>query len=333
MKKRYQILVIIVPIAAIVTSMFLGRYPVKPDEIVRLIASKIFPAIDASFSAALETSILNVRIPRIIVAFLSGATLASTGAVFQGVFHNPLVSDHVLGVSNGASFGASIALLLSMPRLVIQFSSFASGIAAVVFAYLLTRVYRNRSALTLILSGIIVSGFFSALVSFLKTIADPLDKMPAITFWLMGSFAKISSGDLIYAVPSMLIPMVILYLIRWRINVLAAGEESAKALGMNTNAFRMLLIALCTFATAASVAVSGVVGWVGLIVPHICRILVGTDYKVLVPMSIALGGTYLLVMDDIARLAASFEVPIGILTALVGAPLFAALLRRGSGWE
>ena len=330
---RIRIILISVPVLIIFISIFIGRYHASVEDVIRLVGSKLFPWIEAQYQPAMETAIWNVRIPRIIVVFLSGMSLAVAGAVFQGVFHNPLVSDHVLGVSNGASFGATLALLFSMPIAVVQASAFFFGILSVTTALGLSRIYRNQSTLTLVLSGIIISGFFSSFVSFMKTIADPLNKMPTIVFWLMGSFAKVSSGDLTYAFPAMLIPVICLYLLRWQINVLAAGDESAKSLGINVNALRLALIMLCTFSAAASVAISGVVGWVGLVIPHISRILVGPDYKRLIPMCISLGGTYLLIMDNFARMLTMYEIPIGIFTALIGAPLFAYLLKKGSGWE
>ena len=328
-----RLLLIIVPLTAIIGSIFVGRYTASMSEVLTLVGVKFGILKDVELSKTLVSAIWNVRIPRIIIVFLAGASLSVSGAVFQGVFRNPLVSDHVLGVSNGASFGAAIALLLGLPMAVVQASSFVFGVISVLLAYWLTRVYKGESMLTLVLSGIIISGFFSALVSLMKTLADPMDKMPAIVFWLMGSFAKVSNKDLIDCLPAMALPLLFLYLLRWKINVLATGDESAKALGMNTTAFRIVLIMLCTFATAATVAISGVVGWVGLVIPHVSRIIVGPDYKKLVPMSIAMGGTYLLVMDNAARMIASYEVPIGILTAVVGAPLFAFLLGKGSGWE
>ncbi|MBE5781227.1 MAG: iron ABC transporter permease [Clostridiales bacterium] len=328
-----KIILILVPLAALFATLFVGRYSASVSDVITLIGSKLGLISGVELPAALESAIWNVRIPRAIVAFLSGTSLAVAGAVFQGVFRNPLVSDHVLGVSNGASFGAALALLIGLPMAVVQTSAFIFGILAVVIAFWLIRVYKNNSMLTLVLSGIIISGFFSAMVSLMKTMADPLDKMPAIVFWLMGSFAKISSKDLIYAIPAMLIPVGVLFTLRWKINVLATGDESAKALGMNTNAFRRVLILLCTFATAATVAISGVVGWVGLVIPHISRILVGPDYKKLIPVCISMGGTYLLLMDNAARMITTYEIPIGILTAAIGAPLFAFLLRKGSGWE
>lgn len=267
------------------------------------------------------------------MALLVGMSLSVSGAVFQGVFRNPLVSDHILGVSNGASLGAAAAILWGASIAGVQLAAFISGMLAVGLTYSVSRIYKTTSTLTLVLSGIIVGGFFSALVSLLKSIADPLDKMPAIVFWLMGSFAKISSVDLKFAVPIMVSAVFVLWLVRWRLNILAVGEEDAKSLGMNTEVFRFGLVVLCTLATSSAVAVSGVIGWVGLVVPHVARILVGPDHKDLIPLSISLGGTYMVLMDDLARSLTTAEVSIGILTAIIGAPFFAYLLRKGTSWS
>lgn len=217
--------------------------------------------------------------------------------------------------------------------IVVQAFAFIFGIIAVLITWGISKSYNRSSNLTLVLSGIITGGFFSALVSFIKSVADPLDKMPAIVFWLMGSFARVSKSDLLFSIIFMGIPLFFIFLVRWRINVLAMGEEDAKALGMDTGRFRFVLIILCTTATACAVSLSGVVGWVGLVIPHVARILIGPDHKVLIPTSLALGGSYLLLMDDLAKSIITSEISIGILTSLIGAPFFAYLLRKGTGWK
>jgi iron complex transport system permease protein len=324
---------IIIPLVAVIWSLFIGNFQADPATIISLLIAKLPFSSGGEFSPNLETAIFQVRLPRVIMALLVGMALSVSGAVFQGVFRNPLVSDHILGVSHGASLGAAAALLVGAPVSVVQLAAFASGMIAVALTYSVSRVYKTTSTLTLVLSGIIVGGFFSALVSLMKSVADPLDKMPAIVFWLMGSFAKVSSVDLKYAVPIMASAVFVLYLVRWRLNVLAMGEEDAKSLGMNTELFRLILVILCTLATSTAVAVSGVIGWVGLVIPHVARILVGPDHKDLIPVSISLGGTYLVLMDDLARSLATSEISIGILTAIIGAPFFAYLLRKGTSWS
>jgi iron complex transport system permease protein len=329
---KNKLVLLMMPVCAIVLSLFIGNYEVDAATILSLLFSKMPFGSGVEFPSTLETAILQVRLPRVLMALLVGMSLSVSGAVFQGVFRNPLVSDHILGVSNGASLGAAAALLLGAPIAGVQLAAFITGLLAVGLTYSVSRIYKKTSTLTLVLSGIIVGGFFSALVSLMKNVADPYDKMPAIVFWLMGSFAKISSIDLKYAVPTMSIPIIALWLVRWRINVLAMGEEDAKSLGMNTEQFRLLLIILCTIATSSAVAVSGVIGWVGLVAPHVARILVGPDHKDLIPATISLGGTYLVLMDDMARSLATAEISIGILTAIIGAPFFAYLLRKGTSW-
>lgn len=332
-KLKYKILLILLPVVVGIISLFIGSFSASPTTVMALLWSKLPFTQPGDFSPTLETAILQVRLPRIIIALLVGMSLSVSGAVFQGVFRNPLVSDHILGVSNGAALGAAAALLLGAPISVVQLAAFTAGMVSVGLTYSVSRVYKATSTLTLVLAGVIVGGFFSALVSLMKSVADPLDKMPAIVFWLMGSFAKTSSVDLAYAIPLMAVPLVIIYLIRWRINVLAMGEEDARALGVNTDQLQLVLIIFCTLATSAAVSVSGVIGWVGLVVPHIGRIIVGPDHKVLIPAVLSLGGTYLLIMDDLARSLTTSEISIGILTAIVGAPFFAYLLRKGTGWS
>ncbi len=330
---RNKWFLIIMPMAAVILSLFIGKYQADAATILSLLISKTPFSSGGEFSPTLETAIFQVRMPRILMALLVGMSLSVSGAVFQGVFRNPLVSDHILGVSNGASLGAAAAILLGAPIAGVQLAAFISGMLAVGLTYSVSRIYKTTSTLTLVLSGIIVGGFFSALVSLMKSVADPLDKMPAIVFWLMGSFAKISSVDLKYAVPIMVSAVFVLWLVRWRLNVLAVGEEDARSLGMNTELFRFILVILCTLATSTAVAVSGVIGWVGLVVPHVARILVGPDHKALIPLSISLGGTYMVLMDDLARSLTTAEISIGILTAIIGAPFFAYLLRKGTSWS
>jgi iron complex transport system permease protein len=260
-----------------------------------------------------------------------GASLSISGAAYQGMFRNPLVSPDILGVSAAAGFGAALAILLSGNSVAIQVSAFAFGILGVILTYLISRVYKTTPILMLVLSGVVVSAFFGALISVTKFVADPYQKLPAITFWLMGSLGTASLRDVVAMLPSIFLGTVGLMLVRWRINILSMGDEEARSLGVNTERLKIIIIFCATLLTAAAVCVSGIIGWVGLIIPHVGRMLVGPDHRWLLPASIALGAAYVLLMDDLARTVTSAEIPLGILTAIIGAPFFAYLLRRSKG--
>jgi iron complex transport system permease protein len=314
-------------------SLFIGKYHASPGDIINLIASKILPFVHSTAPPNLETAILQVRLPRILLAVLVGMSLAISGASFQGLFRNPLVSSQILGVSSGASFGAALGIVLGQSSLVIQLFAFGFGLAAVGMALIITRFYRSSPTLTLVLAGVVIGSLFSSLVSLFTYTADPNTKLPAIVFWLMGSLASSANQDLAIALPPMIIGITILLLIRWRINVLSMGEEEAKALGINTDRLRIIIIVCCTMVASAAVSVAGVIGWIGLVIPHFGRMLVGPDHKILLPTCLSLGGVYLLIMDNIARTATSAEIPIGIITGIIGAPVFAYLLTRGARWS
>ncbi|MDD2569292.1 MAG: iron ABC transporter permease [Clostridia bacterium] len=308
-------------------SIAVGRFNISPFEIIRILASKFLP-IEKTWDPTLETVIFNVRLPRIIAAILVGASLSTAGAAYQGMFKNPLVSPDILGASAGAGFGAALAIFCSLNVFAIQALSFCMGILAVSFTYMVSCKVRHDPLLALVLSGILTSSLFAAATSLLKYVADPYDKLPAITFWLMGSLASMTVHDIKIAVIPIFLGSIVLYLVRWKINVLALGEEEARALGLNTNRLKILVIFCATLITAASVSISGTIGWVGLLVPHIARMLVGPNYKILLPTSFLIGSIYLLLVDDIARNIAAIEVPLGILTALIGAPFFIYLFSR-----
>jgi iron complex transport system permease protein len=311
-------------------SIAIGRFNIPPYEILRIMASKVLP-IEKTWSSTLETVIFNIRLPRIIAAILVGASLSTAGAAYQGMFKNPLVSPDILGASAGAGFGASLAIYCSLNIFGIQILSFCMGLFAVLFSYLVSRKVRHDPILALVLAGILVSSLFTAATSLLKYVADPYDKLPAITFWLMGSLASMTIADVKVAIIPILLGAILLYLVRWKINVLALGEEEAQALGLDTGKLKVLVIFCATLMTAASVSISGMIGWVGLLVPHIARILVGPNYSVLLPSSFLIGGIYLLLVDNLARNIAAIEVPLGILTALIGAPFFLYLFSKRKG--
>ena len=315
-----------------ITALMLGQWRIPPMTILEILASRVFP-IEPTWEPTLESVLFDVRLPRLIAGLLVGAGLSISGAAFQGLFRNPLVSPHILGVSAGAGLGAALAILFFSGILAIQVLSFAFGLAAVLMTVGLARVYRTTPVLMLVLSGIIVGALFSACTSLLKYIADPLNNMPSIVFWLLGSLNNASNKDLAIVGPVILSGIIILLLIRWRINLLAMGEENARALGVDTGRLTALIIICSTMISAASVSISGIIGWIGLVIPHIGRLLVGPDNKHLLPVVALVGASYLITVDTIARTAMESEIPIGILTALVGAPIFAYLLKKSRpGW-
>lgn len=321
------------PFLILIFSMFVGRYLISPGIVLKILISKII-YIEPTWGPTMESVIFDVRLPRAIAAMLVGAGLSVSGASFQGLFKNPLVSPQILGVSAGAGFGAAVALLLLENLVLVQIFAFAGGIFAVAFTYKISKIYKTTPLLMLVLSGMVTAALFSALTSLMKYAADPWNKLPAITFWLMGSFNSVSRKDMIFLGPIIIIGIILLFSIRWRINVLSLGEEEARSMGVNTEQLKFIIILSATIITAASVCISGIIGWVGLVIPHVGRILVGPDHKKLIPASLLLGASYLLLVDDVARSLVSTEIPIGILTAIFGAPFFAYLIRKSkSGWN
>ncbi|RZN65029.1 MAG: iron ABC transporter permease [Candidatus Methanoliparum thermophilum] len=324
-------MLIILPFFLFFSSFLIGRYPISPIEVITVILSKILP-IECDNIA--ETVIFQIRIPRIIAAMLVGAGLSISGASFQGLFKNPLVSPDILGVSAGASLGASIAILLSLNLFYIQIFALLFGLTAVAITYFVSRLVKSSSNLVLVLSGMAVGSLFSALTSFTKYVADPYEKLPAIVFWLMGSLSSVSNKDLLVVIFPMLVSIMILLLIRWKINVISIGDEEARSLGLNTKKFTTLMIICCTILTASAVCISGIIGWVGLVIPHIGRMIVGPDHRKLLPATLSLGASYLLLVDNFARALTTVEIPLGILTAIMGAPFFIYLLKKSKiGWS
>jgi len=327
-----MIILYILPIFVMIWSLFIGRFEVEPGNVLKILFSPIIP-MEHTWSSAEETIIFQVRLPRIIAALLVGASLSMAGAAYQGLFKNPLVSPDILGVSSGAGFGAACAILLSLSTWFIQISAFLGGITAVITTYLLSRLYKSGQILVLVLSGVIVSSFFGALLSITKYVADPYEKLPTIVFWLMGSLSSARYIDIMSIAPAIFLGGIVLLLIRWRINLLALGPDEARTLGIDITQITRIIVLCATLLTAAAVCISGIIGWVGLVVPHLARMITGPDYSRLLPMTIVMGASYLLIMDDISRTLISTEIPLGILTALLGAPFFAFLLwRRKTGW-
>ena len=334
-KNSYIMLILIIILSiSFIFSFAVGRYGISPVMLLKIFFSKLFN-LPVTWSSTVETIIINVRTPRIIAAMLVGAALSISGASYQGLFKNPMVSPDILGASAGAGFGAALGILLSFSVVEIQIMSFVFGLGAVMLTYSIsTFIGRgNNGTLVLVLTGMVIATLFSSFTSMTKYVADPYSKLPAITFWLMGSLSSITASDVKVLMVPILIGAIPLILLRWKINVLSFGEEEAKAMGIDTFRLRMIIIFSSTMITAASVSISGMIGWVGLIIPHIARLIVGPNYKVLIPASILIGSTYLLLVDNLARSIFSIEIPLGILTSLIGAPFFIFLLLKGRrGW-
>ncbi|MDD9302298.1 MAG: iron ABC transporter permease [Desulfobacter sp.] len=310
-----------------IAALSFGRVDIPVTQVMKILFSSLIP-MEPDWTQTAYSVVMDVRLPRVMAGILVGAALSVSGASFQGVFQNPLVSPHILGVAAGAGFGAALAILLFDSLILIHLISFLSGLLAVGLTYGLSRVYKMTPILMLVLSGIVVGSLFSAMTSFLKYIADPMNKMPAIVFWLLGSLNHVSVKDLTLTGPIFILCLFILISVRWRINLLAMGEEDAKSLGVNTERLKALIIVSATIATASAVCISGIIGWIGIMIPHIGRLLVGPDHKYLLPVSMVIGAAYLTTVDTIARTALVTEIPIGILTAIFGAPVFALLLRK-----
>lgn len=322
----------VVLILSIIAAMTIGAYPVTFDGVMGAFA-RLWSGEGPQ--TAEERVLLSIRGPRVMAGVIVGAALASAGVVYQGLFRNPLVSPDILGVSAGAGLGAVLGIFLSLPLAVIQGLAFAGGLATVSLVYVIASAVRGRDpTLVLVLGGVVVGALAGAAISLLKILADPYDQLPAITFWLLGSLASTRGGEIWGALPAVLIGLTPLILLRWRINVLSLGDEEARSLGIEAGRVRAVVVAAATLMTASVVAISGVIGWVGLVIPHIARMIVGPSFERLLPAAMLMGATYLVLVDALARSIARIEVPIGILTAVVGAPFFLWLLWRGRhGWS
>ena len=293
---------------------------------LRLIVARLTGTGEPSTAA---TVLFNIRLPRVLAAALVGAALAGAGAAYQTIFRNPLVSPDILGVSAGAGFGAVLGILWSMPVIVIQFMGFAGGLATVALVIGVAALLRGQGeVLVMVLTGIALGALASAGISVIKILADPDQQLPAITFWLLGSLASVKTSDLTLALLPILIGLAPLVAFAWRIGVMAMGEDEARALGVETGRLRLMVILCATLVTATAVAISGIIGWIGLMVPHMARFVMGARFDRLLPASLILGDTFLVLVDTAARSVATMEVPRGVLTALIGAPVFVLLLAR-----
>ena len=331
-KKAFTICMALLPAAillAAAAALCLGQFRIPLNQII------------AEFSGAggnpanVRTVLFNIRIPRILMALLGGAGLACAGAAFQSFFANPLATPDTLGVANGASFGAALAILLGLGAMQVQLLSFAFGVLSVLLVFSVTRTGGSSrpSMIMVILAGMVISSLFSALVSLVKYAADPQDVLPVITFWLMGSFAGVTRSSLMMGGPVIAAGTLLLFLLRFRLNALSLPEDEAKALGVNLPLVRGLVIVAASAVTASVVSMCGVIGWVGLLIPHLGRMAFGNDNRRLLPFSAMAGGLFMLVTDTIARCATASEIPVSILTAVVGAPVFLMLLRKTGGFR
>ncbi|MDX2219751.1 MAG: iron ABC transporter permease [Burkholderiales bacterium] len=305
-----------------------GRFAVSPGELLTILWAKLTGG-PHTLPATMETVVMQIRGPRIFAAVLVGAALAAAGATYQNMFRNPLVSPDILGVSAGASLGAVLAIFLSLPVLAIQGMAFVGGLVAVGLIYAIGSAVRGRDPiLTLILSGVVIGTLLGSGIALIKYLADPYNQLPAITFWLLGSLASIAPADVKWAALSIAVSLVPLYFLRWRINLLSLSDDEAKALGVNVTQLRIIVVSCATLMTAAAVAIAGVIGWIGLVIPHAARMLVGPEFARLLPVTMLLGATFMLAVDTVARTFANIEIPPGVLTALLGTPFFIWLLWR-----
>ncbi len=351
------ILLILAAAACILLSFVVGRFSINMADVLQILASAFLSAIYGSISYllspfpdiqntvlsilsrfivsvdtwdyAMYSVVINIRLPRILAALLVGAALSTAGAAYQGMFQNPLVSPDILGASAGAGFGACLAIYQSLGSGMVTILAFAGGLIAVLVAYVVSCLTKGSATLSMVLAGILVGSLFSASTSYIKLVADTNEQLPAITYWLMGSLAGATMNDVIFAGIIIILGTLPIFLLRWRMNVLTLGEDEAKSMGVNTNRLRFVVIVCATLITAVAVSISGIIGWVGLVIPHFCRMLFGYDYRRIIPAAIIIGGGFLLLVDDVSRTIATTEVPIGILTAFIGAPIFAYLLMMG----
>ena len=330
MDRKYRVCMITGCIATLFLALIalcLGQYTIALQDVIKVLTLQKVDLANA------ETVIFNIRIPRILVSLIVGSGLAAAGASFQALFSNPLATPDTLGCASGASFGAALGILLGLNALGIQISALIFGILAVVLVFVFTRYRHANQIMMIILGGMVVSSLFSALVSLIKYVADPNDVLPVITFWLMGSFSNSTVRSLYTGVPMIVLGMVVLYLMRYRMNALSLKEEEAASLGINVRQNRMIVIVASSLITASVVSMCGVVGWVGLLIPHISRMLFGNNHTKVIPGCIVFGALFMLIIDTVARCMYQAEIPVSILTAIIGAPVFLLLLRKTGGIE
>ena len=315
-------------LALFLLSFALGRYGVPLPQVVKILLSDLLP-IEQTWTDNMAIAVLNVRLPRILLACLVGCALSAAGTGYQTVFQNPMAAPDILGASSGACFGAALAILTGQSRVMVMVFAFLSSLLSVVLVYLVGSRTRGSRVVNLLLAGIMVGSLFSAGTSYIKLVADPSNQLPQITYWLMGSLSGTRIQTVTFAAACIFVGLLPLLLLRWRMNLLTLSADEARAMGVNTDRLRLAVILSSTVLTASAVAVSGMIGWVGLVIPHLSRRIVGSDCRRLLPMSCIFGAGFLLLVDNIARTLAAVEIPIGILTAFVGAPFFLYLMLKG----
>lgn len=326
----FYIILGILPFLAALICLGIGRYSMSVSETVTTLFSKF---TNAKVDNTAYTVIFNVRLPRIILAAVVGAGLSCAGAAFQGLFSNPLATPDTLGVASGASFGAVLAMLIGGNMIGIQGMALIFGLISCLITFLIGRSSRRGSIVMIVLAGLVVSSVFEALVSLMKYVADPQDELPVITYWLMGSMSRANYKNLMMGIPFIVIGIIIIFALRWRLNILSFNEDEARSLGVNVKILRVAFILASSMITASCVSMCGQVGWVGLLVPHISRMMRGNNNCKVIPVSISLGAFFMIVMDTFARSATASEIPISILTAIIGAPVFIVLLKKtGGSW-
>ncbi|MDD6807491.1 MAG: iron ABC transporter permease [Oscillospiraceae bacterium] len=318
------------PIFIFFFSICVGRYDISVGDVIKSIL-QLLSGHDFGLSSQTFVLVTRVRIPRTLQGLFVGACLAASGTCFQSIFRNPLVSSGMLGVSSGSGFGAALSILLFGTSIFAGGFSFVFGMMAVALSYLVGKIAGGNSTITLVLGGTIIQSIFQALLSLLKYVADTETQLPAITYWLMGSFASTKSSDFLYALIPMTLGLFGMFIFRNRLNVLSMGDREARALGIDVGKNKLAVISSASLATAGAVAVSGIIGWVGLVIPHICRMLFGNDNKIIVPTSMAIGGSFMVLIDMICRTLTGSEIPLGIVTSIVGGPFFIYLLKKTKG--
>ncbi len=315
-------------LALFLLSFVVGRYGVPLGQVVRILLSGVLP-LEQTWTDNMAIAVLNVRLPRILLACLVGCGLSAAGTGYQTVFQNPMAAPDILGASSGACFGAALAILTGQGAVMITVFAFLASLLSVALVYLVGNHTRGNRVVNLLLAGIMVGSLFSACTSYIKLVADPTNQLPQITYWLMGSLSGTRMGTVKFAAVCMAVGLVPLLLLRWRMNLLTLSPDEARAMGVHTDRLRLAVILSSTMLTAAAVSVSGMIGWVGLVIPHLSRRIVGSDCRRLMPMSCLFGAAFLLLVDNMARCLTATEIPIGILTAFVGAPFFIYLMVRG----
>jgi iron complex transport system permease protein len=321
---------ILLPIIAVLLSLLFGRYSLSFREIVQLLGSMIKGNMDQINEAHFKV-VFTLRLPRILLAIICGAGLSVSGTAFQATFGNPLVTPDIIGVASGAACGAVVALLFNSNPIWVQAVALAFGLLAMGATWMLSKTGRNNSIIMMVLSGIMISSVFQALISLVKYVADPEEQLQTITYWLMGSLSGSSYDTILRGAPMIIVGIIVLFMLRWKLNVLSLNEDEAKSMGINLKLMRIVVILFATLITAAAVSMCGLIGWIGLLIPHIARMIYGNNNQKIIPASISFGAVFLLIVDNVSRSLSAAQIPISILIAIIGAPLFILLLRQTGG--